>query len=340
MIELDGKLGGGSVLRVGIPLALALGKPIHIINIRHARPRKGLQTQHLVGINMLSTLTGCQIHGATIGSSEITVIPGIPQRAITPQNLPKIQIPTAASVALVIQTLSNYAFAARRAVGFEFSGGGSHVNFSPNFDVLVRVNAKLFELFGLKMWVQLLKPGFYPKGGALGRIYMQPISFEKINLDASEFVGIDLVSNASSSLQSRKIAERQINGFKSVISDVDEVFSGYAPSLSPGSSLSAIIKYQNSIKAVARNGDPRLNPEELGERTARATQKELRSKAAVDEQIADQLLVPLAFSPVGSSYTFEKMVQHIDTNLKVIKQILGDQLTVTQDDDYFMVQRV
>ena len=46
------------------------------------------------------------------------------------------------------------------------------------------------------------------------------------------------------------------------------------------------------------------------------------------EQLADQLLLPLAFSPIGSQYTFDKMYPHVKTNLEVINIIMGDILSL------------
>ena len=93
IVEIDGTIGGGSVLRLGVPLAIALGKSLRITNIRQVRERrKGVQIQHLAGLNILSQLTGSQLIGASIGSSEIYLTPGINSPPMTV--LPKIQIPT------------------------------------------------------------------------------------------------------------------------------------------------------------------------------------------------------------------------------------------------------
>ena len=256
--------------------------------------------------------------------------------------LPRIQIPTAAAVSLIIQTLSNYVFASKNPLGFEFDGGGTHVSYSPNFDVLLHVNKPLFELFGLRLHIQLQKPGFYPQGGAKGKIFMEPLSSQLINLISGKVRLVEVISSASSKLRNQKAAELQIYGFKSIYKGTIKQFAGYADSINPGFACSAILKYEgNSIKGVARIGDKNTSPEENGKLTAMDTLKELENPASVDEQLADQLILPLCFAPKGSSYTFDKLYPHVKTNLKVIKVFFGDILSLEKlENNIYQLTRI
>lgn len=340
IIEIDGSIGGGSVLRLGIPLAIALGYELRITNVRQFSTPPGLQVQHLTGLNFLTQLTGSQLLGANIGSSELYLIPG---STPPPMNhLPKIQVPTAAAISLIIQTLSNYVFASRLPLAFEFEGGGTHVSYSPNFDVLLHVNKPLFEYFGLRLHIQLQRPGFYPKGGALGKVMMEPIPFSKLVLKSSAVKEIDIISSASEDLRVKKVAEAQIRGFLSVFKSVNKKFAGYAQTPSSGFACSAIIRYTgNSLKGIAGIGDKKTSGEENGRKTAEETIEELKNPASVDEQLADQLILPLCFTPSGSSYTFDKMHAHVKTNLEVVKRILGDilDLNYLESEELFLLRK-
>ncbi|MFW9853951.1 MAG: RNA 3'-terminal phosphate cyclase [Candidatus Thorarchaeota archaeon] len=329
IVEIDGTIGGGSVLRLGIPLAIALGKSLRVTNVRQVRERrKGLQVQHLTGLNFLSQLTGSQLLGASIGSSEIYLTPGTNSPPM--DFLPKIQIPTAAAVSLIIQVLSNFVFASKKPLAFEFEGGGTHVAHSPNFDILMQVNKPLFELFGLRMHIQLRRPGFYPKGGAKGRVLFEPVPFTKTILRTGDVKEIEVIGSASASLRSQKIAERILSGYRSIIPPNKE-FAGYAEADNPGYACSAIIRYDgNSLKGLACVGSQNSTPEDIGKETAYMVKEELENNATVDEQLADQLILPLALAPRGSSYTFDKLYEHVETNLKVIKHLLGDVLDLQE----------
>jgi len=151
--------------------------------------------------------------GATIGSSEIYLTPG--KKSPPVDMLPRIEIPTAAAVSLIIQILSNYVFVSRKPLAFEFEGGGTHVAHSPNFDILLQVNKPLFELFGLRMHIQLLRPGFYPSGGAKGRVMLEPITFSKVIDVGPLFSG--QVPRSSSIISDIKIT------LKSIIENLDKL---------------------------------------------------------------------------------------------------------------------
>lgn len=324
-IDMDGTIGGGSVIRLAVPLALALGKSIRVTNIRQVKERRtGLQIQHLTGLNFLAQLTGSQLMGNTIGSPELYLTPG----TLTPPTnfLPKIKVESAAAISLIVQILSNYVFASRRPIGFEFEGGGTHIKHSPNFDILLHVNKPLFELFGVRLHIQLARPGYYPHGGALGRIFLEPIAQPqtKIILTAGQVKSIEVFSYASADLKAQLVAEKQLSGFRSVLRPTKE-YTGYADAQSSGFSCSAVVKYTgNSIKGIAEIGGQSDSPEEIGKKTAEHTKKAIDNVATVDEQLADQLILPLAFAPAGSEYTFDNMYEHINTNITVIRQILGD----------------
>ena len=193
----------------------------------------------------------------------------------------------------------------------------------------MQVNKPLFELFGLRLHIQLQRPGFYPKGGALGKVFMEPVPFTKIHLTTGKLKSIDVFSSASTDLKPEKVAELQLRGFKSVIKNVTQTFAGYAPATSSGFACSSIIKYEgNSIKGIARIGDSKISGDENGRLTAQETKEELENSASVDEQLADQLILPLCFAPSGSSYTFDKIYPHVKTNLEVINIIMGDILSL------------
>lgn len=338
-IELDGNLGGGSVIRVGVPLAIALKRPLHIVNVRHQRLRRGLQEQHLSGLKVLQELTGVKYIGDHLGSVELFIEPSNKNK-FDINNIPEVNIATSGAVSLVFQTLSNYCFASQNLGGFDFVGGGSHVQFAPNFDVLQHVNAPIFKIFGLQCAVQLSRPGFYPKGGARGRILLQPIPFGQIQLDEVDMTELVVIASMSREYEKEGLGEKLIRGFKQSAHPTSE-FSGYAEADSKGGAISAIMKYENGVaKAIARVYQGKLDPLDLGRTTAKAAKKISYNGVAVDEQLADQLIVPLAFSPRGSYYTFDKRYPHVNTNIEVVEQILGSIFDIEEIESGFKITRL
>ena len=73
MLEFDGSEGegGGAILRLASAFATILQEQVRIINIRKKRPKPGLKTQHLIGLNALAEFSGGKLEGAKLGSETI-----------------------------------------------------------------------------------------------------------------------------------------------------------------------------------------------------------------------------------------------------------------------------
>ena len=58
IIKIDGAFGsgGGQILRTACALSAVTKKPCQVFNIRRGRPKPGLATQHLLGLQALAQL--------------------------------------------------------------------------------------------------------------------------------------------------------------------------------------------------------------------------------------------------------------------------------------------
>ncbi len=77
MICIDGSMGegGGQILRTALSLSLVTGEGVRIEKIRAARPRPGLQRQHLAAVESAATIGQAHVEGAGLGSDEIVFRP-------------------------------------------------------------------------------------------------------------------------------------------------------------------------------------------------------------------------------------------------------------------------
>jgi hypothetical protein len=62
--------GGGQVLRTALALAVALGRPVVLRDIRRRRPRPGLQPQHLTVVRALAAIADADVTGDALGSRQ------------------------------------------------------------------------------------------------------------------------------------------------------------------------------------------------------------------------------------------------------------------------------
>ena len=76
IIELDGAIGGGQVLRSALSLSMVTGRAFRIKQIRARRSRPGLLRQHLTAVMAAAEVCGAEISGAHLGSQALSFEPG------------------------------------------------------------------------------------------------------------------------------------------------------------------------------------------------------------------------------------------------------------------------
>lgn len=325
-IEIDGSIGGGSVLRVAVPLALGLNKSIKITNIRGQRKKPGLRNQHLLGLTYLAEIANYSITGNSIGSQIVTLIPN---REPSGKINPKMEINTAASVSLIIQALCNYSFTSKKNIDFEFIGGGTHTNWSPNFDYVQEVTKSVFREFGLELNIELERKGFFPKGEAVGVInIVNDVDDKRIDFKNTAVCHLKLLLCASSNLKQVKVLERQRDQFLKLYED-EYSFSietniDYTNTSSAGTSATIVIYYEESIpKGISILGEKGVSSEKIGKRLFEQFKLINIEEASIDQFMSDQIILPLALSMKGNSATIPKLTDHVKVNIDIINKILG-----------------
>ena len=184
-LEIDGSLGegGGAILRLSAAYSFLFKKPIAIKNIRANRPNPGLRLQHLLGLKALADLTNSKLSNCNVGTEEITFIPNIKNEVKSKIGL---NINTAASIGLLLQPIqiACLGFKKPEKIEIKIRGGGTFGKWAPGLNYLKAVSYKIFEASGLKIKIDILKHGFYPKGGAQVNchIYPPPKTLNPINL--------------------------------------------------------------------------------------------------------------------------------------------------------------
>ncbi len=330
MISLDGAIGGGSVLRVGLGLAIALQKSLRVINIRQGRPNPGLQAQHLAGLRAAAQLCHAQLEGAQIGSRLIEFYPGPIQT-----NFLKLQIETAGSVALALQPIQIALVSAAHALEVELEGGGTYGRWAPPISALERVNFALLSRRGFTARLEVEREGFYPKGGARVRARFEPTHIrEPFDLsERGELQEIEGLSIASQHLQKSGVAERQAEAayqlLRKEFSQISVTLEmRYTDTLSPGSAVVLWAICDKTIIGGDALGERGMPAEKIGEQAASALITELRSGATLDRHMADQIIPFLALR--GGRFFCAELTDHSKTNIWVSEQIAGVRFTVIE----------
>ena len=321
MLRIDGAHGegGGQILRTSLTLALLTGKAFELVNIRAKRPKPGLRPQHLTCVKAAQKIGRAEVQGAQIGSLYLRFIPQPPKGGDY-----CFDVGTAGATGLVFQTVALPL--AHAGGGGVLLRGGTHVPHAPCFHYLNLVYRPLVARLGYEFVLKLLDYGFYPRGGGefhanVGArkspeplIIRGPFSPQKIVVYAvvtADLPGHVLRRQAQTAV--RLLAQAGFN---------PETRLEQVKSRSTGTMV--FVYAEEGLKragfmALGKRGKP---AEKVAAEAVGALLSFLRTRAAVDRYLSDQLLLPAVLSGVEVTFESACLTRHFFTNLWVIRQFL------------------
>ena len=323
LIEIDGSKyeGGGAILRVACALSVVTKKPCRVFNIRKSRPKPGLATQHLLSIQALAELCNGRLEGDFLGSEEIKFYPGEIYR-----DRVSVNIPTAGSITLALQSLIPPALFSPKPVTISFNGGATDTFFSPTIDYFQYVFLKILGKMGAKVEINILKRGYYPEGGAKVEITVFSSRLKNLNLaERGKFQKILVISGASNALKNKKVAERQVAGVREVLGKLKlpiEEKIEYYDTRCPGSQICLAALFENTVIGTDNLGKLGKRAEDVGKEAALELLKEQKSGACVDKHLGDQVLAYMSLAKDKSSITVSEITNHCKTNIWVIEKFV------------------
>jgi len=342
MIVIDGSHGegGGQVLRSSLSLSALLGGPVRIENIRVKRPNPGLQAQHLTGVRALAQVCRAKLGGAELGSPTLTFTPrSSPRSGEYSWDVAEARKGgSAGATSLILQALLMPLFLAEGNSRLLLRGG-THVAWSPPFHYLKTVYLPALSRMGFQAQVDIEQWGWYPIGGGLITALItgtgRPVS-RISGLELSErgelrrLCGTSALSNLPGHIaerqkrQAEKVLRHQ--GFDPQIEIVD------APSRGRGSVLFLLAEFENvraGFTSLGRKGKP---AEKVAEEACAEFLRYYESGAALDQHLADQLILPLALTNGRSSFTTCRITGHLLTNIWVVEQFLKIEFLVEGEE--------
>jgi RNA 3'-terminal phosphate cyclase (ATP) len=337
MIRIDGSFGegGGQVLRTSLSLSLVTGKAFRIENIRAGRERAGLLRQHFTAVMAAADISGAEVDGATLGSTELTFSPG----NIRPGEY-KFSVGTAGSGTLVFQTILPALMLAPGPSRLVVEGG-THNTAAPPFDFLARTFLPLLERMGPKVQLQFERYGFYPAGG--GRFCAEIHPAKTLNGIQIGERG-EITSRRASAIVAhlpRHIAQREVETVGRMLNWGPEAFSVQEShnSAGPGNIVMVEIGSSDVTEIFSSFGQVGVSAEKVASIAAREARDYLVSRAAVGEHLTDQLLLPLALAGNGS-FTAQKINMHARTNMAVISEFLPVRFDLWEEEGLVRVDAV
>jgi len=335
LIDLDGSRGegGGQIVRTSLALSIITGRPFAMHHIRAGRAKPGLRRQHLTCVEAAAALCGAKLRGAKLGSQELVFEPA----PTTPPPAIVIDIGTAGSTSLVIQTILVPAIAAGRPLRATVIGG-THNPMAPPFDFLDRVFVPHLRAMGADVTLSLDRHGF-ATGGAhrdshdevtsdRGQVVMEvrPGALRPLEIvDASPITArraVAILARLPTHVADRELAiVRARLGLTVAECEVREVREG-----GPANVLLLEVERAGGNghpcrELVTAFGERGLRAELVAQRACDELAAFLAADVPVGEHLADQLLLPMAVAG-GGRFRTVPLSLHATTNIDTIAVFL------------------
>jgi len=316
--------GGGQILRSALSLSAITGRPVRIEKLRANRKKPGLAAQHLTSVRAAAMLCDAEVKGAELGSQTLQFIPRKPVRA-GDYLLDVAQAReggSAGAVMLVLQTLLP-PLALARGVSTVILRGGTHVDMSPSYDYVHDVWLPTLARMGVRAELSLVRSGWYPVGRGEARLRIEgaekllPLRLEHRG-PLRAVTGRALAANLPAHICERMAAHaRYLLEQAGMAAEIETVVMKAA---CPGAGLYLTAHYENSLAGFGAQGKRGKPAEQVAEEACFALLQHYRSGAALEQHLADQLILPAALCRGESIFGVERISPHLVTNAWVVER--------------------
>jgi RNA 3'-terminal phosphate cyclase (ATP) len=326
-LVIDGSYGegGGQIVRTTLALAAITGRTVRIHKIRAGRRNAGLAAQHLTGVRAIAAICNARVSGDEPGSQSLTFVPGGPPKAgdYVFDVAEAREGGSAGATTLVLHSIL-LPLALAEGDSTLVIRGGTHVTWSPPFDYAREVWLWALARMGVEATLELSQWGWYPVGQ--GEIRVTIVG------QGSNLSPLILVERGSL----RRIRGRAVAA--NLPAHIPQRMTDRAHSLLKGAGLYAHIEplrvraacagagifltaeYEGvraGFSALGAKGKP---SEAVAEEAVVALLAHRDSGQALDQHLADQLVLPMALAGGASSFSVERVSRHLATNNWVVEQ--------------------
>eukprot|EP00117_Sycon_ciliatum_P015518 scpid60708/ scgid15325/ RNA 3&apos; RNA terminal phosphate cyclase domain-containing protein 1 len=341
-VSIDGSIleGGGQIIRISAALACLLRQPVALHSIRAKRSKPGLRAQHLTGLGLVVEMSQGNLVGGGVGATEVQLHPGQLQGG-------RFQADpgTAGSVALLIQVSLPCALFAPRPTRLQLRGG-TNADMAPPVDYIQQVFCPISKRFGVDCDVSIVKRGFFPRGGGIVDVNVQPVAqLSAVEmLDPGHVVRITGTAICAGELPRgygndiAKACQRLLlNRHKELVADVKIDIAGEYiqrdQATATGSCVLLVAETSTGcLLAGSGLGSRGKGPRDIAADAVDMLTNNLQHGACVDEHLQDQLIILMALAKGTSRIRTGPLTLHTQTAIELCKNLLGVNFDVTPVD--------
>jgi RNA 3'-terminal phosphate cyclase (ATP) len=323
-LVLDGSRhsGSGTLVRFGTALAAVTGRRLHVVNARVKRDTPGLRPQHVAAVRAAAELCGARVDGVAVGSDAFRFEPGGGIRG----GEYAWDIGTAGSATMLALGILPIACFADGGVTARITGGVFQ-DFAPSPHHMQHVLAPLLARMGATVEIEVVRPGYVPRGGGVLEVRTRPV---RQRLEPLRVEGGGVVRSLRGIALASHLADRNVAGRMAATCSADLLAAGLSAriervedtlALHAGASLALWAETGNGgLLGADRAGAPRRTSESIGHFVARALLADLATAASTDRHAADQLIPFAAVAAGRTRYLVPAISDHVESNLWLAEQ--------------------
>ncbi|XP_063704927.1 RNA 3'-terminal phosphate cyclase [Culicoides brevitarsis] len=341
-LEIDGSIleGGGQILRIALSLSALCRIPVRITKIRANRAKGGLAAQHLKGIELLRDICQANVRGAELGSSQIEFEPKTIRGGTFTADTK-----TAGSIGLLLQISLPVCLFADREVTLELKGG-TNCEMAPQIDEMTEILRPNLEKFGATFDFDLLRRGYFPKGGGHCVIKCRPVkSLKAVEItnfgDYMKIYGWNYVAGTLP----LNLAHDMANGAKNKMQNLPvraniEVYKE-DPAIARDNCSGIILCTETTTGCFigsGRIGSRKESSKVTGEKAALEMLYATNSGACVDSHVQDQLIIFMALAKGTSRVRTLPLTLHTKTAIHVCELMTKAKFRVVEEGQTCVIE--
>jgi RNA 3'-phosphate cyclase len=200
--------------------------------------------------------------------------------------------------------------------------GGTHVPHSPSYHYLALSWLRALRRVGYDADLDMLLAGFYPQGGGEVRAAIRPAAaIQPLDLPErgalKRITGISAVANLDTEIaqrQRKQAYDRMKARHGKIEIEVVEL-----PARTKGTMLLLLAEFRHTTACYFSLGALGKRAEQVADEACLWMERFLSGTGTVDEYLADQLLLPLAFAEGESRFRASQVTEHLRTNAAVVE---------------------
>lgn len=331
MVHIDGRYGegGGQIIRTALSLSAMTGRAVEIDNIRAGRAKPGLQPQHLAAVRAAAELCEAEVSGSYVHSMQLLFRPRV---APCPRSY-ALDIGTAGAGTLVLQTVLLPLALASEPSEVHITGG-THVPHAPTMEYVESTYLPILRRAGISVQCGYARAGFFPRGG--GEIHSEIAAGSTVSplilVERGKLLTLKatiLTSELPEHVGDRGAAT-VVHALRGIGQRI-EVEQRRRPSAGPGAAVVISAACENGIGGFSALGERGKPMERVAEEACTAFLRWWEAKAACDEHLGDQLVLPMALAAGESRWSVPAITEHLRTAIWTVQQFLPVSADISEE---------